>query len=67
MKLRNSARAIARIATAFSASFAEKKGIIHRIFAEKGLIRGDRRRKNGRKWAFLLGIEGKRRAERTER
>ena len=29
--------------------------------------RTNRRRKNGRKWAFLLGIEGKRGAERTER
>lgn len=41
--------------------------MIHRIFAEKGLIRGDRRRKNGRKWAIILGIEGEKRAERTER
>ena len=47
MKLRNSARAIARIATAFSASFAEEKGIIHRIFAEKGLIGGEKTGENG--------------------
>ena len=47
MKLRNSARAIARIATAFAASFAEEKGIIHRIFAEKGLMGGEKMGENG--------------------